>query len=69
MEDTEAQGLLFWLLERDIDMDIDIVLDLDIDVEADVKVDVDIRRYFGFLKGVSKSVQSPLSGIETVKQL
>ena len=35
----------------------------------DVEVDVDIDAYFGCLKGVSKSVQVPLNGIEAVVAL
>ena len=35
-----------------------------IDVDVDVEVDVDMDRYFGCLKGVSKSVQVLFNGIE-----
>ena len=35
-------------------------------IDVDVLVDVDIDRYFGCLKGVSKSVQVPFNGIEAV---
>ena len=38
----------------------------EIDMDIDVEVDVDIDRYFGSLKGVSKSVQVLLNGIEAV---
>ena len=42
---------------------------IDVDVAVDVEVDVDIHRYFGCLKGVSKSVQLLLNGMEAVMVL
>ena len=47
-------------MKGDIDTDIDYI---------DVEVDVDIDRYFGSLKGLSKSVQVLLNGIEAVMVL
>ena len=37
------------------------------DVQVEVEVDVD--RYFGCLKGVSKSIQLPVLGIEAIMVL